>query len=96
MALPISLMAMFGLSMSLNDYDTSGQGGPFRNCTADSTECSGVNLAGIVLSSAVLVGIAVAIGFAGQATAAFPSRLIGRIALTALSAVVTLAGMVLI
>lgn len=91
-ALPISLMAMFGLSMSLNDYDTSGQGGPFRNCTADSTECSGINLAGIVLSSAVLVGIAVAAGFAGQATAAFPSKLRGRIALTALSAVVTVAG----
>lgn len=90
-ALPINLIALFGLSMSLNDYDTSGQGGPFRSCTADSTACSGMNPAGILLSSAVLVGITVVIGLAGQATAAFPSKVIGRIMLTALSAVVTMA-----
>ncbi|WP_139416265.1 hypothetical protein [Agromyces laixinhei] len=95
-ALPINLFAMFGLSMSLHDYDTSGQGGPFRTCTADSTECSGMNPVGIVLTSAVLVGIAVAIGFAGQAAAAFPSKLIGRITMTTLSAIVTVAGVGLI
>lgn len=91
-ALPINLLAMFWLSTSLHDYDTSGQGGPFRSCTADSTACSGMNPVGIVLSSAVLVGIAVVAGFAGQAAAAFPSKLIGRISLTALSAIVTTAG----
>jgi len=95
-ALPINLMAMFWLSISLHDYDTSGQGGPFRSCTADSTECSGMNPVGIVLSSAVLVGIAVVIGLAGQATAAFPSKLIGRITLAALSAVVTMVGLALV
>lgn len=95
-ALPINLVAMLWLSMSLHDYDTSGQGGPFRSCTADSTACSGMNPVGIVLSTAVLVGIAVVIGFAGQATAAFPSKLIGRITLTALSAVVTMAGVALV
>lgn len=91
-ALPINLMAMFGLSTSLQDYDTSGEGGPFRSCTADSTACSGMNPLGIALSSAVLVGIAIVIGVAGQAAAAFPSKLNGRITLTALSAVVTLVG----
>ncbi|WP_188744755.1 hypothetical protein [Agromyces bauzanensis] len=95
-ALPINLMAMFWLSISLHDYDTSGQGGPFRSCTADSTECSGMKPVGIVLSSAVLVGIAVVIGLAGQATAAFPSKLIGRITLAALSAVVTMVGLALV
>lgn len=95
-ALPINLIALFGLSMSLNDYDTSGQGGPFRNCAADSAECSGMNPGGIVLFSAVLVGVAVVIGFAGQATAAFPSKQIGCIPLTALSAVVTVAGVALV
>jgi hypothetical protein len=95
-ALPINLMAMFWLLLSLHDYDTSGQGGPFRSCTADSTACSGMNPVGILLSSAVLVGIAVVIGFAGQAAAAFPSKLTGRITLTALSAVVTMAGAALV
>lgn len=95
-ALPINLLAMYWLSMSLHDYDTSGQGGPFRNCTADSTACSGMNPAGILLSSAVLVGVAVVIGFAGQATAAFPSKLIGRITLIALSVAVTMASVALV
>ncbi len=95
-ALPINLIAMFWLSMSLHDYDTSGQGGPFRSCTADSTACSGMNPVGIVLSSAVLVGVAVIIGFAGQAAASFPSKLIGRLTLTALSAVVTVAGVMVV
>lgn len=95
-ALPINLLAMYWLSMSLHDYDTSGQGGPFRSCTADSTTCSGMNPLGILLSSAVLVGIAVVTGFAGQATAAFPSKLIGRITLTAFSAVVTMTGVALV
>jgi hypothetical protein len=87
---------MFWLSVSLHNYDTSGQGGPFRSCTADSTACSGMNPLGILLSVAVLVGITVGIGFAGQATAAFPSRLSGRITLTALSAGVTMAGLALV
>lgn len=95
-ALPINLMAMFWLSTSLHDYDTSGEGGPFRSCTADSTACSGMNPLGIALSSAVLVGTAVLVGVAGQAAAAYPSKLNGRIALTALSAVVTLVGVAVV
>lgn len=95
-ALPINLMATLWLSMSLHDYDTSGQGGPFRSCTTDSTACSGMNPIGIVLSIAVLVGITIVIGFAGQAAAAFPSKLIGRITLTTLSAIVTVAGMAVV
>lgn len=95
-ALPINLMAMFWLSTSLHDYDTSGEGGPFRSCTADSTACSGMNPLGIALSSAVLVGTAVLVGVAGQAAAAYPSKLSGRIILTALSAVVTMVGLALV
>lgn len=95
-ALPINLMAMFWLSTSLHDYDTSGEGGPFRSCTADSTACSGMNPLGIALSSAVLIGIAILIGLAGQAAAAYPSKLNGRVALAALSAVVTMVGLALV
>ncbi|WP_430646728.1 hypothetical protein [Agromyces sp. GXS1127] len=95
-ALPVSLFAMYLLSTSLHDYDTSGQGGPFRSCTADSTACSGMNLGGVVFSSAVLVAIAVVVGFAGQAAAAFPSKAAGRISLATLSAVVTITGAALV
>lgn len=95
-ALPISLMAMYWLSISLHDYDTSGQGGPFRSCTADSTACSGMDPVGVLLSAAVLAGVALLIGFAGQALAAFPSKVLGRSAMTAFSAIVTLAGAALV
>lgn len=92
LALPITFMTMFLLTTSLYDYDSTGQGGPFRSCTPDSAECTGVNPLGVLLYSAVLVGVTLGIGLAGQAAAAFPSRVIGRICMTALSAAVTVTG----
>ncbi|UOE43871.1 hypothetical protein [Agromyces larvae] len=95
-ALPLNLAAMYWLSISLHDYDSSGAGGPFRSCTGASTECTGMNPVGIVLASAVLIGVAVAIGLAGQAIAAYPAKRLGRIILAAVSATVTLAGAALV
>jgi hypothetical protein len=92
LALPINLLAIFWFGVSIHDYDSSGQGGPFRSCTADSTVCSGMNPVGILISVAVFVTVAVLIGFAGQAVALFRSKTAGRLGMIALGVVVTTVG----
>ena len=64
--------------MCIRDSDTSGQGGPFRSCGPDSTECDGGNPVGAIISALLIIGVFIGAGFAGQGVLRHRSDAVGR------------------
>ncbi|WP_346052490.1 MULTISPECIES: hypothetical protein [Amycolatopsis] len=50
---PVHVTAVLGFLFASERYDSSGQGGPFRSCTADSVSCAGPHVP--VMAGCVLV-----------------------------------------
>jgi hypothetical protein len=76
--MPVTLGAAFWFAVSLNSYDTSGQGGPFRRCGPESTECDGGNPIGLIVSALLIIGVFIGAGFAGQGVLRLRSAAAGR------------------
>ncbi|WP_157372980.1 hypothetical protein [Agromyces sp. Root81] len=87
--LPVTLGAVLWLSVSVKSYDTSGQGGPFRSCTADSTACDGGDSVGAIISVLLIIGVFIGAGFAGQGVLRWPSNAAGRWLMAGFAVVVT-------
>jgi len=88
------IWALMGLA--LGRYDSSGRGGPFAACAADSTDCSGPDLVAFGLLALVLLAVAALIALLGT-TMQRPRRrapaFAGNLALTAAVSVATAAGL---
>ena len=63
---PVTLGAALFAVLVGGRSDTSGQGGPFRNCTADSTMCSDPNVLAVALCVLVILLCCIAAGFMGM------------------------------
>ncbi|MFD4252992.1 MULTISPECIES: hypothetical protein [Amycolatopsis] len=58
---PVHAGALLMFVFSAGRYDSSGQGGPFRSCTADSTSCEGPNVVAMIICAlVVLAGLTLA------------------------------------
>jgi hypothetical protein len=77
-AMPMMFGAAFWFMVSLSNHDTSGQGGPFRSCGPESTECDGGNPIGVIVSALIIIGVFVGAGFAGQGVLRLRSDAAGR------------------
>jgi hypothetical protein len=71
---PFTLGAAFVALVSLDRYDTSGQGGPFRGCSADSTMCSDPNYAAAAVCVLVIILCSIGAGFGGMGVSGAGSR----------------------
>ncbi|SEF18434.1 hypothetical protein [Jiangella alba] len=85
---PVHGFLVAAVVLAAGRYDSSGQGGPFRSCTADSVSCDGPNHAMIAVAAAVLAGIAWAVAGLGVRAGRYPRRRRARAWLTALNVVV--------
>jgi len=81
------------LVLALQTYDSSGQGGPFRSCTADSVSCAGPNVPWVIGLIAVLLAASALAALFGRALGRYPRRGRAFLALLALSAATAAAAM---
>ncbi|WP_053207395.1 hypothetical protein [Jiangella muralis] len=88
---PVHAFLVAVATLAAGRYDSSGQGGPFRSCTADSVACDGPHYGMIAVAAAVLVGIAWVIAGLGVRTGRYPRRRRARAWLTALNVAVAVA-----
>jgi len=63
---PVTFGAAFFALLVGGRSDTSGRGGPFRSCTADSTMCSDPNALAVALCVLVILVCCIAAGFMGM------------------------------
>lgn len=63
---PVHGFAALVFLFSTGRYDSSGRGGPFRNCTADSVSCTGPNVVAMIVCALVVLGGLVLAGWAGR------------------------------
>ena len=63
---PVTFGAAFFALLVGGRSDTSGRGGPFRSCTADSTMCSDPNVLAVALCVLVILLCCIAAGFMGM------------------------------
>ncbi|GHE82491.1 hypothetical protein GCM10017786_11690 [Amycolatopsis deserti] len=66
---PVHGGALLMLMFAAGRYDSSGQGGPFRSCTADSVSCEGPNVVAIIVCGLVVLGGLLLAAWAGRRAA---------------------------
>jgi hypothetical protein len=96
LALPLAGLAIMFFAMGLANHDTSGQGGPFRSCSASSTQCDGGNPLFVIGAALVLAGSTAVIAWIGHRVGGFRRLRIGWSAMAAIVIVVISAAMVII
>ena len=75
---PVTFGAAFFALLVGGRSDTSGQGGPFRSCTADSTMCSDPNVLAVALCVLVILLCCIAAGFMGMGVSGAGAQLAQR------------------
>ncbi|UQS25029.1 hypothetical protein L1857_20530 [Amycolatopsis thermalba] len=64
--LPVHGAALLMLLFAVGRYDSSGQGGPFRSCTADSVSCAGPDVPVVIGCALAVLGGLLLAGWAGR------------------------------